>query len=82
MDERFDYILKLCYRARPTVHHKQWQWIVTASLLMDEMDIDHLSVRSCKRYRELGEGVDPCFCRTPIKLVLPIRDEPPHVVEV
>ena len=49
---------------------------------MDEMDVGQLSVRSRNRYRELWESVDPYFCRTPIKLVLPIRDEPPHVVEI
>ena len=64
------------------MHQQQWQWIVTASFLMDEMDVDHLSVRSRNGYRELWEGVDPFFCRTPIKLVPPIRDEPPHVVEI
>ena len=49
---------------------------------MDEMDVDQLSVRSRSRCRKLRESVDRYFCRTPIKLVPPIRDEPPHVVEI
>lgn len=64
------------------MHKQKRKRIVATSFLMDEMNIDRLSVLGGNGYGELREGVYSCFSSAPIEFVPPVIDQVPHIAKI